>query len=82
MIEASIHSITNTIIDLKGDRAFCESQWAVVHRLRKPYGSVLDWCHQGRRPDIFESRGGEWRSLERMITSDMDRQTRTKNFAP
>lgn len=79
-IEASIHAITNTIIDLKGDRAFCESQWSVVHRLRKPDGSFLDWWHQGRYLDIFEKRDGEWRILERTIAGDMDRLIRTKDI--
>lgn len=51
--EASIHAITNTIIDLKGDRAFCESQWSVIHRLKKPDGDFLDYWHQGRYLDIF-----------------------------
>ena len=79
-IEASIHAITNTVIDLKGDRAFCESQWSVVHRLRKPDGDFLDWWHQGRYLDIFEKRDGEWRILERTIASDMDRLLRTKDI--
>ena len=79
-IEASIHAITNTIIELKGDQAFCESQWSVVHRLRKPDGSFLDYWHQGRYLDIFEKRDGEWRILERTFANDMDRMIRTKDI--
>jgi ketosteroid isomerase-like protein len=78
--EASIHAITNTIIDLRGDRAFCESQWSVVHRLKKPDGDFLDYWHQGRYLDIFEKRNGEWRILCRTIAGDMDRLLRTKDM--
>lgn len=78
--EASIHAITNTIIDLKGDRAFCESQWSVIHRLKKPDGDFLDFWHQGRYLDIFEKRGDEWRILCRTIVNDMDRLLRTKDM--
>lgn len=79
-IAGSVHAITNTIIDLDGDRAFCESQWSVIHRLRKPDGSLLDYWHQGRYLDIFEKRGGEWRIFERALVGDMDRLIRTKDI--
>ena len=32
-IDSSVHSITNSRIELSGDRAYCASQWSVVHRL-------------------------------------------------
>lgn len=79
-IEASVHAITNTIIELKGDRAFCESQWSVVHRLRKPDTSFLDYWHNGRYLDIFEKRDGEWRIFQRTIVGDMDRLIKTKDI--
>lgn len=79
-VDSSIHAITNTIIDLKGDRAFCESQWSVVHRLKKPDGDYLDYWHQGRYLDVFEKRKGEWRILCRTIVNDMDRLVRTKDM--
>ena len=78
-IEASVHAITNTIIDLEGDRAFCESQWSVVHRLREGDG-FLDYWHQGRYLDIFEKRDGQWKILVRVIVGDMDRLLRAKDL--
>jgi hypothetical protein len=78
-IDSSIHAITNTIIDIDGDRAFCESQWSVVHRLRED-AELLDFWHQGRYLDIFEKRNGEWRILVRTIVSDTDRLIKTKDF--
>jgi len=78
-IDRSIHAITNTIIDIEGDRAFCESQWSVVHRLREDDG-LLDYWHQGRYIDIFEKRNGEWRIFLRTIVSDTDRLLKTKDI--
>ena len=78
-IDRSIHAITNTIIDIEGDRAFCESQWSVVHRLREDDG-LLDYWHQGRYIDIFEKRDGEWRIFLRTIASDTDRLLKTKDI--
>ena len=78
-IESSIHAITNTIIDLEGDQAFCESQWSVVHRLREG-DQLLDFWHQGRYIDIFEKRNGEWRILVRTLVGDTDRLIKTKDI--
>lgn len=78
-IEASFHAISNTIIDLEGDRAFCESQWSVVHRLREGDG-FLDFWHQGRYLDIFEKRDGQWKILVRAVVRDMDRLLRAKDL--
>ncbi|WP_077146067.1 nuclear transport factor 2 family protein [Sphingopyxis sp. KK2] len=79
-IDSSIHAITNTVIDLDGDRAFVESQWSVIHRLKKPDGDFLDFWHNGRYLDIFEKRNGEWRIHTRTIVNDMDRLLRTKDM--
>jgi hypothetical protein len=78
-ISASVHAITNTIIDLNGNRAHCESQWSVVHRLMNATG-YADFWHQGRYIDIFEKRNGEWRILHRAIASDCDRWFKTIDF--
>ncbi|WP_337188167.1 nuclear transport factor 2 family protein [Phenylobacterium sp.] len=78
-IEASRHAITNTIIDLEGDRAFCESQWAVIHRLREG-DEFLDFCHEGRYLDIFEKRDGVWKILIRTAATDLDRLYRAKDL--
>jgi len=80
-VDSSVHAMTNTIIDLRGAQAFCETQWSVVHRLRKPEGDgFLDYWHQGRYIDIFEKRGGEWKIFRRTITGDMDRLVRTRDM--
>ncbi len=71
-IDSSCHAITNTRIQLEGDRAACQSQWSVVHRMRSDKG-FTDWWHQGRYIDVFEKRDGEWKILHRVIANDFDR---------
>lgn len=78
-IVSSIHAMTNTIIDLDGDRAFSETQWSVVHRLADGE-DFFDFWHQGRYLDVFEKRDGEWRIFVRTTVSDMDRLIRTKDM--
>lgn len=71
-IDRSIHAITNSIVELEGGRAFCESQWSVVHRLRED-DRLHDYWHQGRYLDVFEKRNGEWRIYQRLLIADCDR---------
>jgi hypothetical protein len=78
-IDSSVHAITNTIIDIEGNRAFCESQWSVVHRIREDDG-LLDYWHQGRYLDIFEKRNGEWRIFLRTIVTDMERLVKARDL--
>ena len=66
-IDSSVHSITNSRIELSGDRAYCASQWSVVHRLKRK-GKYTDFLHDGRYLDIFEKRDGEWKILHRALS--------------
>ena len=75
-VDSSIHAITNTRIELDGDRAACASQWSVVHRLAHEAG-FTDYWHNGRYLDVFEKREGEWKILHRVIAADMDRWIET-----
>lgn len=79
-IESSVHAITNTRIQLDGDRAACQSQWSVIHRLRHEKG-FTDYWHQGRYLDVFEKRNGEWKILHRVMAGDMDRWSETIDLA-
>lgn len=71
-IDLSIHSITNILIELDGERAMVESQWSVIHRVRRWF-LLTDLLHQGRYLDLFEKRNGEWKILKRISVSDADR---------
>lgn len=71
-LECSIHSLTNPHILLQGDRAYVETQWSVIHRLRR-FGKLTDMWHQGRYLDEFERRDGQWRILRRVTVHDAER---------
>ena len=75
-VDSSMHAITNTRIELDGDRASCASQWSVIHRVKHEAG-FTDFWHQGRYLDVFEKREGEWKILHRVIAGDFDRWIET-----
>lgn len=71
-LELSIHSLSNPNIRLEGDRAYVETQWSVVHRLKR-FGKMTDMWHQGRYLDEFERRDGAWRIRRRVTVHDAER---------
>lgn len=78
-LECSIHSLTNPHILLKGDKAYVETQWSVIHRLRR-FGKLTDMWHQGRYLDEFECRDGQWKILRRVTVHDAERWIHTANL--
>jgi hypothetical protein len=78
-LDRSIHSLSNPHIVLDGDRAHVETQWSVIHRLRR-FGKLTDMWHQGRYLDEFERRGGEWRILRRVTVLDAERWIHTADL--
>lgn len=78
-LELSIHSLSNPLIELDGNRATVETHWSVIHRLRR--GTKLtDIWDQGRYLDEFECRDGEWRIFRRVVVMDAERWSDTLNF--
>ena len=71
-LECSIHSLTNPHIRLDGDKAYVETQWSVIHRLRR-FGKLTDLWHQGRYLDEFEKRGDQWKIRRRIAVHDAER---------
>jgi SnoaL-like domain len=71
-LDRSIHSLTNPHIELAGHKAYVETQWSVIHRLRR-FAGVTDMWHQGRYLDEFEKRDGRWRILHRVTVLDAER---------
>ena len=78
-LELSVHSMSNTIIELKGDRAFAETHYAVIHRLKQFLG-FTDFYHHGRYLDVFECRSGKWKIACRVICQDGERWLQTANL--
>lgn len=78
-LELSIHSLSNPLIELDGDRAYVETHWSVIHRLKRG-GKLTDIWDQGRYIDEFECRDGEWKILNRLAVMDAERWSDTLNF--
>jgi SnoaL-like domain len=78
-LDRSIHSLTNPHIRLEGDKAYVETQWSVIHRLRRTC-KLTDMWHQGRYLDEFERRNGEWKILRRVTVLDAERWIHTADM--
>jgi 3-phenylpropionate/cinnamic acid dioxygenase small subunit len=78
-LELSIHSISNSLIELSGSKAHVETHWSVIHRLKRS-GKFTDLWHQGRYLDEFELRDGNWKILSRVCVVDAERSINTVNF--
>ncbi|WP_234180741.1 nuclear transport factor 2 family protein [Sphingopyxis sp. NFH-91] len=63
------HSITNALIELRGDKALCESQ-VMVHLKRRGAGPVLVDVMGARYVDRFSRRDGVWKIDERTVVLD------------
>ena len=64
------HFITNILIELDGDRAFCESSYLFSQTIgltRKRHAALTS---EGRYLDVFERRNGEWRILHRLLVPE------------
>jgi hypothetical protein len=69
------HAITNPLIDLDGDDAFCESQYTARNTIpRDPdLGGWVDLVVWGRYLDVVERRSGVWRIAHRRLVRDGSR---------
>jgi hypothetical protein len=61
------HAITNPLIELDGNRAFCESQYASSHRIVVNSKTAFDVEAHGRYFDIMERREGVWKIAYRRL---------------
>jgi hypothetical protein len=68
------HAITNTLIDLDGDRARAESCFSSFHQSRDDGGKLWDEAILGRYLDRLERRtGGTWKISRRVVLWDWSR---------
>lgn len=63
------HSITNALIEVRGDLALCESQ-VMVHLKRRTDGPVIVDVMGARYVDRFSRRDGAWKIDERTVVLD------------
>ena len=66
------HYITNTYIELDGDKANVETAVQVLMRYAQD-GKLFDLLGCGRYLDRFECRDGAWKIVKRVTTGDFNR---------
>ena len=65
------HTIGNVLIDLRGDEAFCESQYHVSTRTTSTDGRVVDIGSEGRYLDVLlRCEDSGWRIFHRLVIND------------
>jgi hypothetical protein len=74
------HAITNPLVELDGERAYCESQYTSSHRLRVDSKTVFDVEAYGRYFDIMERRDGVWRIAYRRLLIERTMTLRVSAF--
>jgi hypothetical protein len=65
----TMHSISNVLIRIRGDKADVESYYYGYHRVESAEGPK-DSIQSGRYLDKFERRGEEWRIINRRVVVD------------
>ena len=69
-MKVTMHQISNTLIELDGDKAVAETCVQAYHLADNPDGSQTDLIVGGRYLDRFERRAGEWRIANRVFVLD------------
>lgn len=69
-MKVTMHSISNTWIELRGDRAAAETYVVAYHLMDTEGGGQADMVVGGRYVDEFERRDGEWRIARRLFVHD------------
>ena len=69
-MKATIHSISNVLIELDGDSAAVETYVWAYHLVPETDGTQTDLIVAGRYLDRFERRNDEWRIAKRTFVLD------------
>lgn len=69
-MKVTMHSISNTLIELQGDEAAVETYVVAYHLVDEPDGNQTDLIVGGRYLDRFERRKNEWRIAKRTFVHD------------
>jgi ketosteroid isomerase-like protein len=73
---STTHHVSNGLIDVQGDVAFCESYVLAAHRYVRDDGQRADFLCGARYVDRFERRDGRWRIAHRQLLWDWVRDDR------
>lgn len=71
-LDRTMHSISNVMIDLCGDKAKVETYCVAYHQFATPDGQV-EMVVGGRYLDQMQKRDGEWRIFHRLYVMDWNR---------
>lgn len=74
IFKSTVHSISNTLIEVDGDVAHSETYFTSFNRLSQTRdGREYDRITCARYLDRFERRDGEWRIARRLVVTDWNR---------
>ena len=66
-----VHSLSNVVVQIDGDRAATESYVTVVLRVHGQGDDLIDIVGRGRYLDAFERRDGTWAIAHRSYVSEL-----------
>jgi len=69
-MKVTMHSISNSLIEVSGTSAAAETYVVAYHLAPNPDGSLTDLVVGGRYLDRFEKRGDQWRIAQRTFVLD------------
>jgi SnoaL-like domain len=70
VIPVTLHTLGQTVIDLRGTTALTETHLTSYHRIDMGTGPARDLVIGGRYLDKMEKRGSEWRIAHRIMVYD------------
>jgi ketosteroid isomerase-like protein len=70
VMNATLHYVTNTIIELEGDTAYAETYVMATHDMEDEQGDRGLMIMAGRYIDRFEKRAGKWKIARRALMVD------------
>jgi SnoaL-like domain len=68
---ATMHRISNVLIEFDGDSAFVQSYVVAAHVLERDGASIIEWLG-GRYLDGFERRDNVWKIAHRLVVLDWE----------
>lgn len=69
------HTISNTCIEFRGDRALVETYVTAYHYRADPNGRDTEMTYLGRYLDTMQKRGDVWKILHRQVVMDWNQNS-------
>ncbi len=78
---ATLHTLGQSLIELDGDTARCETYVVAYHRRNHDGGEVIE-TFGGRYVDRLERRDGAWKIADRIVVREWDKKERVDPMFP